>query len=101
MAIGILYHRLEYGIDPFIARDFAQTAEKTGFSFISAYEHILGVYPERAGGFPKPIKFESSVLESITLLTYLAVAAPRSGFLTRVLVLPQRQAALVAKQVQW
>lgn len=98
MKIGALFPQLECGNDPSFVRDFAQTASEAGFSFVSAYEHVLGANPEKPEDWESPATFKSSFLEPFLLFSYMASAAPNLGFLTRVLVLPQRQTALVAKQ---
>jgi probable F420-dependent oxidoreductase len=98
MEIGLLYPQFEFGSDPAAIRDYAQTAEELGYSHISAYEHIIGVNPERPGGWDRPFTYETCFFEPITLFSFMAGVTQKIGYLTRVLILPQRQTALVAKQ---
>jgi probable F420-dependent oxidoreductase len=98
MEIGLLYPQIEFGSDPAAIRDYAQTAEELGYSHISAYEHIIGVNPERPGGWDRPFTYETCFFEPITLFSFMAGVTQKIGYLTRVLILPQRQTALVAKQ---
>jgi probable F420-dependent oxidoreductase len=98
MEIGLLYPQFEFGSDPAAIRDYAQTTEELGYSHISAYEHIIGVNPERPGGWDRPFTYETCFFEPITLFSFMAGVTQKIGYLTRVLILPQRQTALVAKQ---
>lgn len=98
MHIGIVYPQTEYPVDAGAVRDFAQTAEALGFSHILAYDHVLGADPDRPGGWKGPYTWRDPFQEPFTLFAYLAGVTTRIGFLTGVLVLPQRQTALVAKQ---
>ncbi len=98
MKIGILFPQLESSNDPSFLRDFAQTASEAGFSFVSAYEHVLGANPKSPEDWEKPATYKSSFLEPFSLFSFMAGAAPDLGFLTRILILPQRQTVLVAKQ---
>ncbi len=97
MEIGIIFPQTEFGSDPVAIRDFAQTAESLGFSHILAYDHILGANPDRPGwrGF---YTHESPFLSPFLLFSHMAAVTERIGFLTGILVLPQRQTPLVAKQ---
>jgi probable F420-dependent oxidoreductase len=98
MKIGVIFPQIEFGHDPTAVKDYAQAAEELGFSHIAAYEHILGVNPDRPGGWDWPFTYESSFLEPFTMFSYMAGATSKIGFSTRILILPQRQTALVAKQ---
>ena len=99
MQIGVVLPQTEIGADPVVLRDFAQTAEGLGFSHVLAFEHVLGV--EHAGRRPPltgPYTEASTFHEPLTLFAHLAAVTTDLGFATGVLVLPQRQAPLVAKQ---
>lgn len=98
MRIGILFPQTEFGSDPAAIRDFAQSAEELGYSHILTYEHVLGVNPDRPGGWSGVYSHEDPFLEPFALLSFMAAVTERIEFLTSVLVLPQRQTALVAKQ---
>ena len=95
---GVIYPQTEYPPDPAAVRDFAQMAEGLGFSHIVAYDHVLGANPERPGGWKGPYTHQSAFLEPFVLYSFMAACTTRLGFLTGILILPQRQTALVAKQ---
>lgn len=97
MHVGILFPQTEYGSDPASIRDFAQTAEDLGFSHILTYEHVLGVDPNRPG-WEGIYSLEDPFLEPFSLYSYMAGATNRISFLTSIVILPQRQTVLVAKQ---
>lgn len=98
MRVGILFPQTEYGNDPAAIRDFAQTAEQLGYSHVLTYEHVLGINANRPGGWSGIYSHEHPFLEPFVLLSYMAAVTQRIEFLTSVLVLPQRQTPLVAKQ---
>ena len=98
MQIGVVYPQTEFGHDPAAVRDFAQTAEGLGFSHIVAYDHVLGANPQRLGGWTGIYTHEHEFLEPFVLFTYMAAFTQRISFLPGILILPQRQTALVAKQ---
>jgi probable F420-dependent oxidoreductase len=98
MLFGVIYPQTEYPPDPAAVRDFAQTVEGLGFSHVVAYDHVLGANPERPGGWKGPYTHQSAFLEPFVLYSYMAACTTRLGFLTGILILPQRQTAIVAKQ---
>jgi probable F420-dependent oxidoreductase len=98
MRIGLIYPQTEFGDDPAAIRDYAQTAEGLGYTHITAYDHILGANPQRPGGWSGPYTFEQSFIEPFVLFAYLAGLTNRIEFASGVIILPQRQTALVAKQ---
>jgi probable F420-dependent oxidoreductase len=98
MDIGILYPQTGFSHDPAFIADFARTAESLGFSHIATYEHVLGANPNRPGGLRKPITYDNPFLEPFVLFGFMSAVTQAIYFVTRVLVLPQRQTPLVAKQ---
>ena len=96
--IGVVYPQTEYGNDPIAIRDYAQTVEGLGFSHILAYEHVLGANPERPGGWEGPYTYQSAFFEPFVLFSYMAACTKKVQFVSGVIILPQRQTALVAKQ---
>ena len=103
MRLGVGFPHLDIGTDTALARDFAQAAESAGFDYLSAIEHVAGTDAERfAGvdtGFPAPpYLYDHPFHEPFTLFAYLAGLTSRIELVTSVLVLPQRQTVLVAKQ---
>jgi probable F420-dependent oxidoreductase len=98
MKVGVVYPQTELGQDPTAIRDYAQTAEGMGFSHIMAYEHVLGANPKRTGGWQGPYTHQHAFMEPFVLFSFLAGQTHKIGFTTGILILPQRQAVLVAKQ---
>jgi alkanesulfonate monooxygenase SsuD/methylene tetrahydromethanopterin reductase-like flavin-dependent oxidoreductase (luciferase family) len=98
MNIGVVFPQTEFSSDPAAIRDYAQTVEGIGFSHIVAYDHILGVNPDRAGGWNGPYTFQHPFQEPFVLFAFMAGVTQKIGFTTSIIILPQRQTALVAKQ---
>src|SRR5512137_2111492 len=98
MKIGLVFPQTEIGSDPAAIRDYAQTAEGLGFSHLLAYDHVLGANPDRPGGWSGTYTHLSPFHEVFVLLSYLAGLTTRLGLVTGIVILPQRQTALVAKQ---
>ncbi len=98
MKIGLVFPQTEIGNDPAAIRDYAQTAEELGFSHLLAYDHVLGANPDRPGGWTGPYTHLTPFHEVFVLFSYLAGLTTRLGLVTGILILPQRQTVLVAKQ---
>lgn len=99
MKIGAIFPQLEIGDDPAVIRDYAQAVEGMGYDHILAYDHVLGAHPDRfEGRFRPPYTHQSTFHEPLVLFGYLAGVTRRIEFATGIIILPQRQTALVAKQ---
>jgi probable F420-dependent oxidoreductase len=98
MRIGLIYPQTEFGSDPATIRDYAQTAEGCGYNHILAYEHVLGANPDRPGGWSGVYTHRDAFMEPFVLFSHLAAVTQRIQFTTGILILPQRQTVLVAKQ---
>jgi probable F420-dependent oxidoreductase len=98
MKIGATFPQIEFGSDPAALRDYAQTAENLGYNHILAYDHILGANPEHYAPWRGPYTFQNPFLEPFVLFSYMAALTETIHFTTGILILPQRQTALVAKQ---
>jgi probable F420-dependent oxidoreductase len=98
MKIGFVYPQTEFGNDPIAIRDLAQTAEGLGYSHVLAYDHVLGVNPNRAEDWDGPYDFRSPFHSPLLLFSFMAAVTDSLGYITGILILPQRQTALVAKQ---
>ena len=99
MQLGVVFPQTEIGADPGAVREFAQAAEELGYDHLLAYDHVLGA--DASGSDPTgPARTpsEHQFHEIFVLFGYLAAIAPGLELVTGVLVLPQRQTALVAKQ---
>ncbi len=99
LRLGAVFPTCEIGNDPAAIRDFAQAAEGLGYSHLIVYDHVLGA--EHAGREPKltgPYTEQDPFHEPFVLYGFLAAVTTRLELATGVIILPQRQAALVAKQ---
>jgi probable F420-dependent oxidoreductase len=97
--IGAVFPQTRFDGDPAAVRDFAQAAEELGYSHMLVYDHVLGAEhekrdPELWGPYTDLDPFH----EPFVLLGYIAGITTRIELGTGVLILPQRQTALVAKQ---
>jgi probable F420-dependent oxidoreductase len=97
MNIGVVFPQLEIGADPIVLRDYAQTAEGLGYTHLLAYDHVLGADPTNRPGW-RGYTARDQFHEPFVLFGYLAGLTEWIEFVTGVIVLPQRQTALVAKQ---
>jgi len=97
MQIGAIFPQTEIGSDPAAVKDYAQAAESLGYDFILAYDHVLGANPA-SHTLTGPYRHTHAFHEIFVLFGYLAGVTERIGFMTGVVILPQRQTALVAKQ---
>ena len=98
MRFGVVFPQTEIGTDPTVIRDFAQTAEALGYHHILAYDHVIGANPASRQGWRPPYTHKDSFHEPFVLFSYLAGVTKSLEFTTGVIILPQRQTVLVAKQ---
>jgi probable F420-dependent oxidoreductase len=99
MRLGALFPQPEFRGDPIAIRDFAQGVEAIGFDHLLMFEHVLGASPEnREAEWTGPYTHEHQFHEPFVLFGYLAGFTRSIELVTDILVLPQRQTALVAKQ---
>ena len=99
MQIGAVFPHQEIGNDPIVLRDWAQTAEGLGYSHILAYDHVIGaVHEQREPKLWGPYTEQDAFHEPFVLFGYFAACTRRIGLATGILILPQRQTVLVAKQ---
>ena len=100
LTLGAVLPTTEIDADPAAIRDFAQAVEQLGFNHLLIYDHVLGadtsVHRDLAGA---PYTKDSPFHEIFVTLGFIAAATERLKLATAVVVLPQRQTALVAKQV--
>jgi probable F420-dependent oxidoreductase len=98
MQIGVVFPQTELGGDPDNAREFALAAERLGYRHLAAYDHVLGAdHADREPALWGPYTEADPFHDPFVLFAYLAGICSLE-FVTDVLVLPQRQTALVAKQ---
>jgi probable F420-dependent oxidoreductase len=96
--LGVVFPQIEIGPDPASVRAFAQAAEELGYDHLLAYDHVLGADTAERPDWAGPYRLENQFHEILVLYGYLAAVSPGLELATGVLVLPQRQTALVAKQ---
>lgn len=92
------YANNSLGSDPLVLRDYAQAVEGAGYARLTMGEHVLGADPDRPGGWTGPYTYEHAWLEPFPTFGYLAAVTERLELMTGILILPQRQTVLVAKQ---
>ena len=98
MKFGVVFPQTELGADPDIVAKFATTAEELGFDHLIAYDHVLGANTASRPDWQGPYTSESMFHEPFVLFSYLAGLTTRLELVTAVIILPQRQTSLVAKQ---
>jgi probable F420-dependent oxidoreductase len=92
MQRGVVFPQTEIGTDRIAIRDFAQAAEALGYQHLMVYDHVT------ASGKSHGIDYsQKSFHEPFVLFGYLA-ALTQLELVTAVIILPQRQTTLVAKQ---
>lgn len=98
MKIGVVFPQIEVEPDVAAIRDYTQTVAELGYSHVLAYDHVLGANPDRPGGWRGPYDYEDPFYSPFLLFSYMAAVSPELEFVTGILILPQRETALVAKQ---
>jgi probable F420-dependent oxidoreductase len=96
---GVVFPQTEIGSDPAAIRDYVQAAEGLGYDYLLAYEHMLGADPANyQDGRQFAYTYQDSFHEPMVLFGYLAALTEQIELVAGVLILPQRNTALVAKQ---
>jgi probable F420-dependent oxidoreductase len=99
MQIGVVYPQTELGGDPDAIRAIGRMTENRGYDYLLAYDHVLGaVHAEREPQLWGPYTENDPFHDPFVLFAHLAGITERIHFATGVLILPQRQTVLVAKQ---
>src|SRR4051812_35045517 len=97
MQIGVVFPQTEIGAAVEAVRTYATRVEELGFAHVLAYDHVLGADPEAHAPWNGPYDVRTTFHEPFVLFGYLA-AITSLEVVTGVIILPQRQTALVAKQ---
>src|ERR1700683_4079741 len=97
MQIGVVFPQTEIGGDVGALRGYAQRVEELGFRHVLAYDHVLGADPAVYPGWDGPYDVTTTFHEPFVLFGYLA-GITSLELVTGIIILPQRQTALVAKQ---
>jgi probable F420-dependent oxidoreductase len=99
MQVGVTAPITEFGADFIGLRDFIQAAEDLRYAHVRLLDHVLGADPQFHPEVPEfPYTHKSYLHEPLTLMSYLAAITHQIHLVTAILILPQRQTALVAKQ---
>ena len=98
MQVGVTFPQTEIGADPGGVRAYAQAVQDIGYRHLLAYDHVLGADPVVHAGWKGVYNTGHLFHEPFVLFGYLAAAAPGLELAPAVIILPQRQTALVAKQ---
>lgn len=98
MKFGVVFPQTEVKPDPAIIKDYAQTVEGLGYDYLLVYDHVLGANPARPGWESRYYNYKDSFNEPFVLFGYLAGLTRRLELVTGILILPQRQTVLAAKQ---
>lgn len=98
MQYGAFFPTRDMPADRIAIRDWVQAAEELGFDYVEVPDHVLGVDRAASPGFEGPYDIDDGFHETFVTLGYMAAVTEKVGLATGVLILPQRQTALVAKQ---
>src|SRR6266446_1885570 len=98
MQVGVIFPQTEIGADPVAVRDYVQAAENLGYAHLLVYDHVLGADAQRHAGWSGGYTAKDMFHEPFVAFGYMAALTQRLELGTAVLVLGQRQTALVAKQ---
>ena len=97
MQLGVVFPQTEIGADPGPIRAYADAVAELGFRHVLAYDHVVGADPSAYPGWSRPYNLYSTFHEPFVLFAYLAGISDLE-LVTGILILPQRQTVLVAKQ---
>lgn len=98
MELGAVFPHNEIGTDPAAIRDYAQGVEALGATHLLIYDHVMGADPNRPGGWKGAYDKDVAFHEPLTTFAFIAAVTEKLDLITTILILPQRQTVLVAKQ---
>jgi probable F420-dependent oxidoreductase len=98
MRVGVVFPQTELGGDASAVRDYGQRVEELGFTHLLAYDHVVGADPAVHVGWSGPYDVHTTFHEPLVMFGYLAAVTTALELVTGVIILPQRQTVLVAKQ---
>jgi probable F420-dependent oxidoreductase len=98
MQLGVVFPQTEIGPDPASVREYATTVEALGYTHLQIYDHVVGADTRNRPNWTGPYKLETQFHEVMVVLGYIAAITERIELVTGILILPQRQTVLVAKQ---
>lgn len=97
MQIGVVYPQTELTLDPASVRAYVRGVEQLGFAHILTYDHVLGADPSAYPGWEGPYDVDTTFHEPFVMFGFLA-GITELQLVTGIIISPQRQAALIAKQ---
>jgi probable F420-dependent oxidoreductase len=95
--IGVVFPQTEIGADAAAVRTYAEGVEALGFTHVLVYDHVVGADPTVHAPWTGPYDVNSTFHEPMVLFGYLA-AVTSLELVTGIVILPQRQTVLAAKQ---
>lgn len=99
MLLGAVYPQIELKGDPVAVRAIGKGVESIGFDYLLAYDHVLGAdHDRRTPPLTGPYTERDPFHDPLVMFAYLAGMTARLRFASGVIILPQRQTALVARQ---
>jgi probable F420-dependent oxidoreductase len=98
MKIGVIYPQTELKGDPDAVRRIGVATEQLGYDHLLAYDHVVGATHDRKPKLTGPYTEAHPFHDPFVMFGHLAALTERIGFITGVIILPQRQTALVARQ---
>ena len=98
MRVGVTFPQTELAGDAGAVRAYAERVEELGYRHILVYDHVLGADPAVHTGWNGPYDVHTTFREPFVMFGYLAGVTQSLELVTGVIILPQRQTALVAKQ---
>src|SRR5579859_3197122 len=98
MRIGAIFPQTEIGSDRGVIRAYVQAVEELGYHHVLAYDHVLGASVATRPGWRGAYTSDTPFHEPLVLFSYLAAITQQLELVTGVIILPQRQTVLVAKQ---
>jgi probable F420-dependent oxidoreductase len=98
MRVGVTFPQTELGGDPGAVRAYGQRVEELGFTHVLVYDHVVGADPSVHRDWNGPYDVHTTFHEPFVMFGYLAAVTRSLELVTGVIILPQRQTALVAKQ---
>jgi probable F420-dependent oxidoreductase len=98
MKIGVIYPQTELKGDPEAVHRIGLAAEELGYDHLLTYDHVLGATHDREPKLSGPYTDKHPFHDPFVMFAYLAAITKRIELVTGILILPQRQTVLVARQ---
>ena len=99
MKFNVSFPQVNEMSDPGAVREFAQMVDESGFDHLTVSDHVLGANPASRPGWTGRYTVDDPFREPMVMLGFIAACTSRVRLGTSIMILPQRQTALVAKQM--